>query len=96
MRNTLHVTVGTRLQRGDVLHKALLGFPAACIACGLVRPSTPNRLLRSRLAQSLFKQLRLDGNFVRWPRADGSSSLVLTYKVSKRFQAFEGRAIASA
>jgi len=42
----------------------------------------------SRLPQ--FKQLRLDGNFVRWPRQDGSSSLVLTYKVLEEFQAFDG------
>lgn len=38
----------------------------------------------------LFKQLRLDGNFVRWPRPDDSSSLVLTYKVLDGFQAFDG------
>ena len=38
----------------------------------------------------LFKQLRLDGNLVRWQRADNASSLVLTYKVQDEFQAFDG------
>lgn len=73
---------------GDVLHKALLGFfgfVAVAISCGAsaVVAQTPSRA-------PVFKQLRLDGNFVRWPRQDASASLVLTYKVLEGFQSFDG------
>lgn len=38
----------------------------------------------------LFRQLRLDGNYVRWPTQEASSSPVLTYKVLGEFHSFDG------
>jgi hypothetical protein len=70
------------------LHKALLAFLGGCMAAALIAQPAAAQQPSSRMPS--FKQLRLDGNFVRWPRADASSSLLLTYKVIDGFQTFDG------
>lgn len=74
---------------GDVLHKALFAILGGCLGLAATVDAQPVAAQTASRAP-LFKQLRLDGNFVRWPSVDSSSSLVLTYKVVEKFQAFEG------
>lgn len=61
----------------------LLGLAAAVAAALPVSAQQP----RSPFEQ--FRQLKLDGHFVRWP-SPGQGSLLLTYKVLDKFQTFDG------
>ena len=74
--------------RGDGLHKALLGCLGLIAA--IAAHGTDSASAQTASRPPPFKQLRLDGNFVRWSRPDSSSSLVLTYKVLDEFHEFEG------
>ncbi len=60
---------------------ALAIFSCAASFAGAEQPARP---------MDLFRQLRLDGNYVRWPTPDGVSSPVLTYRVLGEFQTFDG------
>jgi len=69
------------------LHKALAGFLGllAALSVGATQASA-----QQTSRAPFFKQLRLDGNYVRWPRPAGTTTVTLTYKVLEGFQAFEG------
>lgn len=72
------------------MHKALVGFVGLIAAvCAPLQAGAQQRA-GGTPPNTFFKQLRLDGNFVRWQKADEASTLVLTYKVLDGFQAFDG------
>lgn len=74
------------------MKSALFGLAAMLASVGLahVAGAQDVRTQTKPLVATPFKPLRLDGNFVRWPKPDSMRDVQLTYRVAQEFQAFEG------